>query len=61
MLATILLVTIRIHVEKSDILFPNWFLGSTAALDVSITSALNPLTFGSKSVKHCSGHRGEEA
>ena len=26
-----------------DILLPNWFLGRTAALDVSITSPLNPV------------------
>ena len=28
----------------ADILLPNWFLGRTAALDVSITSPLNPVT-----------------
>ena len=27
----------------ADILLPNWFLGRTAALDVSITSPLNPV------------------
>ena len=30
--------------HPADILLPNWFLGRTAALDVSITSPLNPLT-----------------
>ena len=30
--------------RPADILLPNWFLGKTAALDVSITSPLNPLT-----------------
>eukprot|EP00731_Ephydatia_muelleri_P000477 Em0001g477a len=29
----------------ADILLPNWFLGRTAALDVSITSPLNPVIF----------------
>eukprot|EP00731_Ephydatia_muelleri_P015442 Em0008g1162a len=30
--------------RPADILLPNWFLGRTAALDVSITSPLNPVT-----------------
>ena len=30
--------------RPADILLPNWFLGRTAALDVSITSSLNPVT-----------------
>eukprot|EP00731_Ephydatia_muelleri_P016004 Em0009g428a len=30
--------------HPADILLPNWFLGRTAALDVSITSPLNPVT-----------------
>eukprot|EP00731_Ephydatia_muelleri_P029392 Em0020g1036a len=30
--------------RPADILLPNWFLGKTAALDVSIPSPLNPLT-----------------
>ena len=30
--------------RTADILLPNWFLGRTAALDVSITSPLNPVT-----------------
>eukprot|EP00731_Ephydatia_muelleri_P015211 Em0008g931a len=30
--------------HPADILLPNWFLGRTAALDVSITSLLNPVT-----------------
>ena len=30
--------------QPADILKPNWFLVKTAALDVSITSPLNPLT-----------------
>ena len=29
--------------RPADILLPNWFLGRTAALDVSITSPLNPV------------------
>ena len=29
--------------RPADILLPNWFLGRTAALDVSITSQLNPV------------------
>ena len=29
--------------HPADILLPNWFLGRTAALDVSITSPLNPV------------------
>ena len=29
--------------RPADILLPNWFLGRTAALDVSITSLLNPV------------------
>ena len=49
--------------RPADILLSNWFLGKPAALDVSITSPLNPLTlFGSGSLGQvcCSGHRGEE-
>ena len=30
---------------SADILLPNWFLGRTAALNVSITSPLNPVIF----------------
>ena len=30
--------------RQADILVPNWFLGKTAALDVSVISPLNPLT-----------------
>ena len=30
--------------RPADILLPNWFLGRTAALDVSITSPLNPVS-----------------
>ena len=30
--------------RPADILLPNWVLGRTAALDVSITSLLNPVT-----------------
>ena len=30
--------------RPADILLPNWVLGRTAALDVSITSPLNPVT-----------------
>ena len=30
--------------RPANILLPNWFLGRTAALDVSITSPLNPVT-----------------
>ena len=30
--------------RPADILLPNWVLGRTAALDVSITSPLNPIT-----------------
>ena len=29
--------------RPADILLPNWFLGRTAALDVPITSPLNPV------------------
>ena len=36
--------------RPADILLPNWFLGRTAALDVSITSLLN--FAGSGSVGH---------
>ena len=37
----------RDHTKTSpaDTLLPNWFLGRTAALDVSITSPLNPVNF----------------
>ena len=31
--------------HPADILLPNWVLGRTAALNVSITSPLNPITF----------------
>ena len=30
--------------RPADILLPNWVLGRTAVLDVSITSLLNPIT-----------------
>ena len=30
--------------SKTDILIPNWVMGRTAALDVSVTSPLNPQT-----------------
>ena len=33
----------RSKTRPTDILLPNWFLGRAAALDVSMTSPLNPV------------------
>ena len=40
-------------IRPADILLTNWFLGRTAALDVSITSPLNPVTFLEAGVSAC--------
>ena len=39
--------------RPADVLLPNWVLGRTAALDVSITSPLNPVTLLEAGVSAC--------
>ena len=46
--------------HPADILLPNWFLGRTAALDVSITSLLNPVTLLEAAVSATAGAQATE-
>eukprot|EP00731_Ephydatia_muelleri_P032951 Em0024g495a len=47
--------------RPADILLPNWFLGRTAALDVSITSPLNPVILLEARVSATAGAQATES